>query len=42
MLAGLIIFVLVFIFWGVRMVHDSPPVKKPLERVKKSVLVPEE
>lgn len=27
MLAGLIIFVLVFIFWGVRMVHDSLPVK---------------
>lgn len=27
MLAGLIIFVLVFIFWGVRMVYDSPPVK---------------
>lgn len=41
MLAGLIIFVLVFIFWGVRMVRQ-PSRQKPLERVKKSVLVPEE
>ncbi len=32
MLAGLIIFVLVFIFWGVRTVHNSPPVKNRWKR----------
>lgn len=42
MLAGLIIFVLVFYLLGSAYCSQQPSRQKTLEKVKKSVLVPEE